>query len=83
LPLRLMDRIFLDVLRADPGRGASVFISLFGRADPARVIRFLSGNAGVGDGLAVVAAMPVAPFIRAAFAMLRRRGRIAGVEGMA
>jgi len=83
LPLRLMDRVFLDVLRADPGRGGSVFYSLFRGVDPARVIRFLSGHGGVVDGLAVVAAMPFPPFIRAAFAMLRRRGRIRGVQGMA
>ena len=78
-----MDRIFLDVLRADPSRGGSLFFSLFSRADPARVIRFLSGDGGLADGLAVVAAMPVPPFVRAALAMTRRRGRISGVESVA
>lgn len=82
-PLRLMDRIFLDVLRADPSRGGALFFSLFSRADPARVIRFLSGAAGFVDGLAVVAAMPVPPFVRAAFALTRRRGRIPQVESIA
>jgi len=76
LPLRLMDQIFLDVLRADPSRGGDIFFSLFSRADPARVIRFLSGTAGAADSLAVVAAMPVLPFVRAALAMTRRHGRI-------
>ena len=76
LPLRVMDRIFLDVLRADPGRGGALFFSLFSRVEPARVIRFLSGQGSVLDGLAVVAAMPVPPFLRAALAMARRRGRI-------
>ncbi len=83
LPLRVMDRIFLDVLRADPGRGGALFFSLFSRADPARVIRFLSGNGGVVDALAVVAAMPVPPFLRSALAMTRRRGRSGEVEGLA
>lgn len=82
-PLRLMDRIFLDVLRADPSRGGALFFSLFSRADPARVIRFLSGKAGVVDSLAVVAAMPVPPFVRAALALTRRRGRIREVESIA
>jgi lycopene beta-cyclase len=82
-PLRVMDRIFLDVLRADPMRGGALFFSLFSRADPARVIRFLSGDAGAVDNLAVVAAMPVSPFVRAALAMMRRRGRISEVEGAA
>jgi lycopene beta-cyclase len=80
LPLRVMDRIFLDVLRADPVRGGAVFFSLFGQADPARVIRFLSGRAGVVDSLAVVVAMPFAPFLRAAFAMMWRGGRIGRVR---
>ncbi len=83
LPLRVMDQIFLDVLRADPGRGGALFFSLFSRADPARVIRFLSGDAGVVDSLAVVAAMPVSPFVRAALALTRRRGVIREVEGVA
>ena len=85
LPLRVMDQIFLDVLRADPSRGGALFFSLFSRTDPARVIRFLSGAGGVVDALAVVAAMPVPPFIRAALAMTRRRRRvrISEVEGMA
>ncbi len=82
-PLRVMDRIFLDVLRADPQRGGALFLSLFSRADPLRVIRFLSGNAGLIDSLAVVAAMPVPPFVRAALAMTRRRGRRAEVESVA
>lgn len=74
LPLRVMDRIFLDVLRADPNRGGALFFSLFSRVEPARVIRFLSGHGSVFDGLAVVAAMPVPPFLRAALAMARRHG---------
>lgn len=80
LPLRVMDRIFLDVLRADPVRGGAIFFSLFSGADPARVIRFLSGRGGVVDSLAVVVAMPFAPFLRAAFAMMWRGGRSSRVE---
>lgn len=83
LPLQLMDRIFLDVLRADPAQGGALFFALFSRADPCRVIRFLCGNAGVVDALAVIAAMPVPPFIRAVLGMRRRRDRLSKVEGMA
>jgi len=83
LPLRVMDQIFLDVLRADPCRGGALFFALFSRTDPARVIRFLSGQASVVDSLAVVAAMPVSPFLRAALAMTRRRRRIGEVESVA
>jgi len=83
LPLRVMDQIFLDVLRANPSRGGALFLALFSRTDPARVIRFLSGRAGVADSLAVVAAMPVLPFVGAALAMARRHRRIRALEGVA
>ena len=83
LPLRVMDQIFLDVLRTDPSRGGALLFSLFSRADTARVIRFLSGDAGVVDSLSVVAAMPVLPFAKAALAMTRRRGRMSQVQSAA
>jgi len=82
LPLRVMDQIFLDVLRANPSSGGALFFALFSRVDTARVIRFLSGNAGVVDSLAVVAAMPVLPFVKAALAMTRRRGHSSAVESV-
>jgi len=82
-PLRWMDRIFLEVLRTDPSRGGSLFFSLFSHTDPARVIRFLSGRADAIDSLRVIAAMPVAPFARAAIALARRRGGLGGIEGIA
>ena len=83
LPIRLMDQIFLDVLRADPSRGGALLFSLFNHVDPARAIRFLSGDAGLVDSLAVVAAMPVLPFVGAALAMTLRHGRIREVKGVA
>ena len=83
LPLRVMDRIFLEVLRAEPIRGGTIFFSLFGGADPARVIRFLSGRGSLFDCLAVIAAMPFAHFLHAAFAMMWRAGRIGSIEKMA
>ncbi|AMM25970.1 hypothetical protein AX767_17625 [Variovorax sp. PAMC 28711] len=83
LPLRVMDRILLEVLRADPKRGGALFFSLFNRAEPSRVIRFLSGDAGVVDSLAVIAAMPVSPFVRAALALTLRQSRISESKGIA
>lgn len=76
LALRFMDRIFLEVLKADPARGGSVFFALFSRASTARVIRFLSGNGSIVDSLAVIAAVPFSPFIHTAFQLLWRAGRI-------
>jgi lycopene beta-cyclase len=80
LLLRLMDQIFLEVLRTDPIRGGAIFFSLFSRADTARVIRFLSGRGGIVDSLAVVMAMPFAPFLLAAFFMMWRALRIGSPE---
>lgn len=76
LPLRLMDQIFLEGLRADPIRGGAIFFSLFSNANTARVVRFLSGRSGVVDSLAVVLAMPFAPFLKAAFLMMLRAVKI-------
>lgn len=76
LPLRLMDQIFLDVLKADPARGGDIFFALFSGADTARVIRFLSGHGSVGDSLAVVMAVPFSPFLQAAFRLVWRTMRI-------
>jgi len=82
LPLRLMDQIFLDVLKADPARGGAIFFALFSGVKTARVIRFLSGRGGVADSLAVVMAMPFAPFLRVAFHMMRRTIRIGKSQKM-
>jgi lycopene beta-cyclase len=78
--LRTMDRIFLDVLRANPSRGADLFFALFSGADTGRVIRFLSGRGGIVDNLAVVAAMPIPPFLRAALALTLHRSRNGAVD---
>lgn len=82
LPLRLMDQLFLDVLRAEPQRGGAILFSLFRRANPARVIRFLSGHVNVADSLAVVAAMPTLPFVRAALGLKPGRRHIGKAESL-
>lgn len=81
-PLRVMDQIFLEVLRANPRIGGAIFFSLFKRAHPARVIRFLSGSAGVADSLAVIIAMPILPFIEAAFALMWRQIKTLGAQSI-
>lgn len=64
LLVRAMDRIFLSVLRARPQSAPAIFLSLFSRADSARIIRFLSDRGSLGDYLAIVAALPVLPFLQ-------------------
>ena len=69
---RTMDEVFLRVLRAQPERGGDLMTRMFERADPARVIRFLSDRGGLCDALSVVGSLPSAPFLRAAWQALWR-----------
>ena len=61
---RLMDRLFLDVLRSHPERGPELFIRLFGRAATPRIVRFLSDRCSFFDRVAVAAALPTGLFLR-------------------
>ncbi len=61
---RLMDRLFLDVLRQHPERGPELFTRLFERAAPARVVRFLSDRSTLMDRVAVAACLPTGLFLR-------------------
>ena len=67
LRVRLMDRLFLQVLRASPQAAPDLFLSLFERADSASVIRFLSGKSTLRDCLRVVKALPAKHFLRQLF----------------
>ncbi len=62
--LQAMDHLFLKVMRVQPDKAGDLFCSLFGNADSSRVIRFLSGEGGLLDYLAVIAALPPWPFIK-------------------
>lgn len=62
---RVMDQLLLQVLRASPGLGPALFVALFSRADPARIIRFLSDKGTLADHVAMVSALPARPFLRA------------------
>ena len=61
---RLMDRLFLDVLRTHPQRGPELFMRLFERAATPRIVRFLSDRATFMDRVAVAAALPTGLFLR-------------------
>ena len=64
--LRAMDAIFLRVLASQPRAGPAHFQTLFERVPPERLERFLSGSRRTDDRLAVVTALPPAPFLAAA-----------------
>lgn len=74
---RLMDRLFLDVLRQHPDRGAELFTRLFDRVAPARVVRFLSDRSTLTDRAAVAASLPTGLFLGQLMApVLRRAARV-------
>ena len=72
--LQAMDKLFLKVIRANPEQAGALFCALFAKADPSRVIRFLSGEGTWLDYAAVVAALPPWPFIKSMFD--RREARV-------
>lgn len=69
-----MDAVLLEAMRRYPQDVGGWFLRLFERCPPARLIRFLSGEATMADRLAVMAALPPGRFVSAA---LRR-----GVRGV-
>jgi lycopene beta-cyclase len=69
-----LDRVFLDYLEGHPRDAPGMFFNLFERVAADRLVRFLSERARPADTAAVVAAMPKAPFLRAAVHDLATRG---------
>jgi lycopene beta-cyclase len=63
----LMDSLFLKVLRARPDLAPRLFLDLFEKVEPARLIRFLSDAGTLADHAAVVAALPARRFLLALF----------------
>lgn len=59
-----MDQLFLLVLTHEPQRAATLFHALYTGVKPDRLIRFLSDESDLLDKLAVIAALPPAPFLR-------------------
>jgi lycopene beta-cyclase len=62
-----MDALFLQVLRRRPELAPTLFLAMFRRVAPARLARFMSDQATLLDNLAVIAALPPAPFLRELF----------------
>ena len=59
-----MDRLFLQLIRARPSLAAVLFLKLFRQCDTVKLVRFLSDNARPTDYLAIVLALPPAPFLK-------------------
>lgn len=68
--LRVLDRVFLAQLRADPAGAPQLFERLFERVPPEKLARFLTDVPTSQDLLAVVRALPPLPLTLRAFATL-------------
>ena len=69
--LDLLDRVFLHAMRAAPADVPTWFLRLFARTRGERQARFLSDVPTLGDRLAIIAALPPGPMLRATSQCLR------------
>jgi lycopene beta-cyclase len=65
-----MDAVFLNALSQDWLRAPQYFMQLFERVGAQGVVAFLSGSASVAQRIAIMRALPVAPFASAALRRL-------------
>ena len=70
---RFLDAVFLTLWARWPERMPAVFAAMFGRVPADRVLRFLDERASAWDLVALVARLPLWPFLRALAAWLARR----------
>jgi lycopene beta-cyclase len=61
--IRSMDNLFLQVLCSRPELAPDLFFSLFSKAEPACVARFMTDHASFSDCIAIMASLPAAPFL--------------------
>ena len=64
LLLRGMDHLFLSVLHTRSAAAPAMFLSMFEKVDPARIIRFLSNGGTLLDRAIVASVLPVIPFMK-------------------
>lgn len=60
-----MDGLFLNVIKNNPTRAASLFEDLFNRCELNTVVKFMSDQATLGDYLRIIKSLPPGPFIKA------------------
>ena len=59
---RYLDSVLLDVLRAKKHPADEVFTALFSKNETAQVLKFLDEETSVGEDLAIMRTVPLAPF---------------------
>lgn len=78
---RALDGVFLTLWARWPTRMPGVFAAMFARVPVDRVLRFLDERASPWDLLALVARLPLGPFLAALVAWLMRRRARSGLTG--
>jgi lycopene beta-cyclase len=68
-----LDRIFLSYLKRHPLSSPAIFLELFRRVPPERLVRFLSDQANLADLSAVILSMPTIPFMGEAFHVVHQK----------
>lgn len=59
-----MDGLFLRVLDAHPELAPNLFLSLFKKVAPARIVRFMSDQGHLSDYASIMTALPSSPFLK-------------------
>ncbi len=59
-----MDALFLRVLDSHPELAPELFLSLFKKVDPVRIVRFMSDQGHLSDYAGIITALPSAPFLK-------------------
>jgi lycopene beta-cyclase len=62
--LAWMDRLFLHVIQRQPSLAPQLFVDMFDRVEPQRLIRFLSDRGRFIDYLSIALALPFQPFVQ-------------------
>jgi lycopene beta-cyclase len=62
---RLLDSVFLDVLRGNLGDAKKLFASMFKHVDADSLARFMLDSGSVADDLRVISSLPKSPFVSA------------------
>lgn len=70
---RIMDYLFLMVLKDRPHDAASLFISLFKKADTNALIRFLDDRASLNDYLKIITALPAKVFLNQIMTLMKQK----------
>ena len=71
--LDFLDEVFLTAIQDHRAAGESIFLDLFKKTEPDRLIRFLSGIPRTSDILPVMASLPWLQFSKAAVKTIQRR----------